>query len=213
MILPWKNYLETNEVSFQLDENIKYIAYPDGEYGILKQQHDKEDILFVTHDDWETEKHWISDNYSDIYGVYEPCKHDDLDENDEKVCYFGKTENGLYLDRIQRREEWMDHRLTHTIISIKEWGVLHTPDGGETLWKTEWCDRTGEFYNTMRCDVFPENPGWKSVDKAEMLIELDSHLSPEMKNDIINSSFPRPERDGVPTQIDNISPIGNVIIP
>ena len=36
MVLPWKNYLETNEVSFQLTDDIKYIAYPDANPYILK---------------------------------------------------------------------------------------------------------------------------------------------------------------------------------
>ena len=212
MVLPWKNYLETNEVSFQLNKNIKYIAYPDSKDVILKQEIGKEDILLYP-EKWEAEKHWISDNYSDIYGVYEPCEHEDLDEDDDKVCYFGKTENGLYLDRIQRREEWMDHRLTYQIASIAEWGILHTPDGGKTLWKTEWCESRSEFYNTMRCDVFPENPGWKQVDKAEILIELNSHLGPEQKKGIIHSDFPLPYTLGTETQLDTDTPIGSVIIP
>lgn len=213
MVLPWKNYLETNEVSFQLDENIKYVAYPNGQDGILKIESGKDDILFVNYANWEDEKQWISDNYSDIYGVYEPCKHEDLDEDDDKVCYFGKTENGLYLDRIQRREEWMDHTLTHPIIHIEGWGILHTPDGGKSIWKTEWCESRNEYYNTMRCDVFPENPGWKKMDKAEVLIELDSILSDTIKQNIIDSNFPLPQVNGVEAQLNMESPIGSVIIP
>ena len=206
MVLPWKNYLETNEVSFQLTDDIKYIAYPNGESYILKQETGKDDIHIIDPTDWEREKQIISNKYSDIYGVYEPCKHDDLDDDDTKYCYFGKTPEGLYLDRIQRKEEWMNHSLTHNIVSIDGWGVLHTPDGGKTLWKTEWCDRTNEFYNTMRCDVFPENPGWKQVDKAEILIELNSKLSPDHKRGIIHSDFPLPNNKDVEV-------IGNIIIP
>ena len=36
MVLPWKNYLETNEVSFITTDNVKYIGYPDGNDYILK---------------------------------------------------------------------------------------------------------------------------------------------------------------------------------
>lgn len=213
MVLPWKNYLETNEVSFQLDENIKYIAYPNGQDGILKQELGKDDILISDPKKWEDEKYWISDNYSDVYGVYEPCEYDELEDDDVKECLFGKTENGLYLDRIQRREEWMDHRLTHPIIHIDGWGILHTPDGGKSIWKTEWCETRGEFYNTMRCDVFPENPGWQKMDKAEVLIELDSKLSNDMKQAIIDSNFPLPYTLGTDAQLDTDTPIGSVIIP
>ena len=31
MILPWKNYLQTNEVSLLLPNGIKYIAYPNSD--------------------------------------------------------------------------------------------------------------------------------------------------------------------------------------
>lgn len=211
MVLPWKNYLETNEVSFQLTDDIKYIAYPNGADGILKQETDKDDILFVEPLNWEIEKQWISDNYSDIYGVYEPCNHDDLEEDDDKQCLFGKTSEGLYLDRIQRKEEWMNHSLTYPIIHIENWGILHTTDGGKTIWKTDWCDRLGEFFNVMRCDVFPDNPGWKQVDKAEILIELDNKLSTELKEGIINSSFPLPHNQYLSDDM-QINPIGNILI-
>jgi hypothetical protein len=167
MILPWKNYLQTNEVSFQLSEEIKYIAYPDGRYGVLKQEIGKEDIFLLDHE-WNNEKIWISDNFSDIYGIYEPVTEEELEEDDDKMCYFGKTNDGLYLDRLQRPEYVMNHDMTSTIITIDGWGIIHTPDNGESLWKTEWCDGRDEFYNCMRCDVFPENPGWKQMNREDV---------------------------------------------
>jgi len=203
MILPWKNYLQTNEVSFELPNGIKYIAYPDGDYTIKKIHKDGKTGERLNESQWELEKQWISDNFSDIYGVYEPCTHDELEPDDDKGCYFGKTENGLYLDRIQRREEWMDNRYTHQIKRIPNWGILHTPDGGDTLYKIEWCESRGEFYNLMRCDVFPENPGWKKLDKAEALIELNDYLSFDDIQAIENKTFPKPQK--------NI--IGTVVIP
>jgi hypothetical protein len=209
MVLPWKNYLETNEVSFQLTDDIKYIAYPDANPYILKIENDKK--LPLDDQNWELEKQWISDNYGDIYGIYVPCSNDDLEEDDDKQCLFGKTPEGLYLDRIQRKEEWMNHSLTHPIIHIENWGILHTTDGGKTIWKTDWCDRLGEFFNVMRCDVFPDNPGWKQVDKAEILIELDNKLSTELKLGIINSSFPLPHNQYLSDDM-QINPIGNILI-
>ena len=63
----------------------------------------------------------------------------------------------------------------------------------------------------MRCDVFPDNPGWKQVDKAEILIELDNKLSTELKLGIINSSFPLPHNKYLSDDM-QINPIGNIII-
>lgn len=177
MILPWKNYLgENNEVSFETPDGVKYIAYPNSEKYILKIDNGSSIKIYET--EWEEEKVNLSNNYSDIYGVYEPCKHEDLDEDDDKVCYFGKTSSGLYLDRIQRPEYVMNHDMTSLILNKDGWGILHTPDGGKTFWKTEWCDRLGEYYNCMRCDVFPDNPGWQPITKEEAIEVIRTHYTP-----------------------------------
>jgi len=171
MILPWKNYLETNEVSFETPDGIKYIAYPDAKMYILKIDTDGSETK-IYEPTWEEEKKWLSETYSDIYGEYEPKEHDEIEEDDDKMCFFGQTSEGLYLDRIQRPEYVMNHDMTHTILEKEGWGILHTPDKGKTIWKTEWCDRLGEFYNCMRCDVFPDNPGWKQIpfDEAKQIL-------------------------------------------
>ena len=166
MILPWKNYLgENNEVSFETPDGVKYIAYPNNDSHIIvkKINLDGTEIEFNPAE-WNDEKMEISFKYSDIYGVFEPCDFDDLEEDDDKQCLFGKTPGGLYLDQLQRPEYVMNHDMTSMIFEKDNWGKLHTPDGGKTIWKTEWCERLGEHYNCMRCDVFPENPGWKKID-------------------------------------------------
>lgn len=167
MILPWKNYLDTNEVSFTTPDGDKYIAYPDGKMYILKIHSNGEETKFyeIT---WEEEKKSISEKYSDVYGTYVPCTHDELEEDDDKMCFFGKTEDGMYLDRIQRPEYVMDHQMTAPIFEKEGWGRLHTPDGGKTVYKTEWCEWKGEYYNCMRCDVFPDNPGWTKLTDEEL---------------------------------------------
>jgi|TARA_B110000211_G_scaffold196189_1_gene225136 hypothetical protein len=209
MVLPWKNYLETNEVSFITTDNVKYIGYPDGNDYILKI---KNNISTILDDDaWDIEKIELSNLYSDIYGTYTPRLPADLDIDDDKGCVYGKTPDGLYLDRLQRREDWMDHRLTADIIQINGWGILHTPDNGKTLYKTEWCNRLGEYYNVMRCDVFPDNPGWKKLDKEELLIELADELDNTEKENIINCTVRDPSYEKL-GENHKINPIGNVLI-
>ena len=167
MILPWKNYLETNEVSFVTPDGVKYIAYPNSKLYILKISNDGvETQLYDT--PWELEKKYLSDTYSDIYGVYESCTPEELEPDDDKQCLFGKTSEGLYLDRLQRPEYVMDHLMTHTFFQKEGFGKLHTPDGGKTVFKTDWCSRLDDMYNVMKCDVFPDNPGWKTIDLAEV---------------------------------------------
>lgn len=218
MILPWKNYLQTNEVSFQLSEEIKYIAYPDGKYGVLKQEIGKEDI-FLLDVEWNNEKIWISDNYSDIYGVYEPVTEEELEEDDDKMCFFGKTDDGLYLDRLQRPEYVMNHDMTSAILTIDGWGIIHTPDNGESLFKTEWCDSREEFYNCMRCDVFPENPGWKQMNREDAYEKIRSTPNTEDVEILIgmleSRIWPSPTSDINPSResLSNSNIIGEWLIP
>ena len=88
MILPWKNYLETNEVSLVLPNGDKYIAYPTQELEedyVLKISDGNE--IKLERVDWEQEKVNISNQYSDIYGVYEPTDINGIEPDDEKQCY------------------------------------------------------------------------------------------------------------------------------
>lgn len=214
MILPWKNYLETNEVSFITPNGVKYIAYPnsDSEVKVRKIELDGTEIDLGA-SDWTEEKIDISNKYSDTYGVFEPCEFDDLEPGDDKMCLFGKTPEGLYLDQLQRPEYVMNHDMTHHVEDIDGWGKIHTPDGGKTMWKTEWHHKKGEFYNCMRCDVFPENPGWKQISKEEAKSKIMKVVGPKepkraegICNGIDNETLPLPQyRDS------NI--IGNWLIP
>lgn len=214
MILPWKNYLQTNEVSLLLPNGIKYIAYPnsDEEVKVKKIDVDGTETSFGP-DEWLAEKLEISNQYSDIYGVFQPCKLEDLEEDDHKQCLFGKTPEGLYLDQLQRPEYVMNHDMTFSVEDIDGWGKIHSPDGGKTMWKTEWCDSRNEFYNCMRCDIFPENPGWKQISKEEAKSKIMEVVGPEnpgraeeICNDIDNETLTLPQhRDS------NI--IGNWLIP
>ena len=188
MILPWKNYLETNEVSFVTPDGVKYIGYPNSKLYILKISSDGvETQIYDT--PWELEKKYLSDTYSDIYGVYESCTFEELEPDDDKQCMFGKTPEGLYLDRLQRPEYVMDHLMTHTFFLKEGFGKLHTPDGGKTVFKTDWCSRLDDMYNVMKCDVFPDNPGWKTIDLADVnsiLMKQAPDLTISDKNDLLH---------------------------
>ena len=199
MILPWKNYLETNEVSLVLPNGDKYIAYPTQELEedyVLKISDGNE--IKLERVDWEQEKVNISNQYSDIYGVYEPTDINGIEPDDEKQCFFGKTPEGLYLDRLQRPEYVMDHQSTNQFYMKDNWGVLHSPDNGKTIFKTEWCRRLSMFYNCMKCDVFPDNPGWKKISKEEAVESILSIEGPtgrarniieKINNETLDSPF------------------------
>ena len=214
MILPWKNYLEKNEVSFVRQDGIKYLAYPNSTNDIKVRKINLDGTeKDLTASKWTKEKAEISNQYSDIYGVFEPVDKEDLEPDDYKQCMFGKTPEGLYLDQLQRPEYVMNHDMTTSIEDIVGWGKIHTPDGGKTILKTEWHPTRNEFYNCIRCDVFPENPGWKQISKEEAInkiMETVGSTNPsrakEICDEIDNETFPLPNHKD-----SNI--IGNWLIP
>lgn len=178
MILPWKLNTDTNKVILKLEDNVYYEAYPNGELHIAK--YIDEQLVGTYYDEtWEDEKQWISDNYSDRYGVYEPCLPENLEEDDPYSCVFGKTPNGIYLDRLQRPSDIMELRenITTGLYIIDQVGRVHTDDGGKTIWLNHYCEWNNQFYNSMRCDVYPNNPGWTKMTKQEAITLLDEHFT------------------------------------
>ena len=178
MILPWILHTDTNKVILKLEDNIYYEAYPDGELHIAK--YIDEQLVGTYYDEtWEDEKQWISDNYSDRYGVYEPCLPENLEEDDPYSCVFGKTPNGIYLDRLQRSSTTMElhETITTFLFEIPNVGRVHTNDGGKTIWFNPYCEWNNEYYNSMRCDIYPNNPGWVKMTKEGAIALLDEHIN------------------------------------
>ena len=168
MILIWTHDKETGTLNCVINDNLRYTAYNGGSV-IHKMFNNERTILEhqPQSDPWEDEKHWLSENYSDTVGVYEPFYLDDHLQDDwiaehdwqEAFPMFGVSDTGSYLDRLQRPSEAQTGVDMETVIYNKEQKIFIERDSDGNYFKREWCDYQNDFYNVQPCCVFPDNPG------------------------------------------------------
>ena len=135
------------------------------------------DVLINTYvrtpeqDPWEDEKHWLSENYSEHVGVYRPMWHlQDLSEEEYAqwevdnnwnmaMPLYGISEDGYYLDRLQRHSHVQEGRDMENIVIDLENKLWIEKDSEGNYYQREWCEENNSFYNVQPCCVFPDNPG------------------------------------------------------
>ena len=190
MKLDWTHNQAEGFIYCEID-NITYKSFNGGD-NILKIIDGNEVANMWKHDDndpWEIEKQWISDTYSDRFGVYEPFDasqqemeqwHNDHPEYTEAFPAYGLLE-GRYLDRLQRD--------SHVQMGKDMISVLYDPaekihiewdkNGTDKFYRREWCEENNSFYNVQPCCVFPNNPG-----RTELSDEVKTSIIEENKLDL-----------------------------
>jgi len=170
MILSWTHNQETGMLTCTINENLKYTTLDGG--GNLVKTYNGEITNIPGDQAWDDEKHWISDNFSDLVGVYAP-KWDITIESwtainptwKGAVPLYGVTDDGLYLDKLARTS-YIQEGLDMTTVYKHEFVWIEKDKNGD-YWKREWCDDLDVYYNCQPCCVFPYNPGRTKMDKAE----------------------------------------------
>lgn len=170
MILTWIHNQETGMMTCTINENLKYTTIDGG--GNLVKTHNGEITNIPGDQAWDDEKHWISDNFSNLVGVYAP-KWDITIESwtatnptwTGAVPLYGITDDGLYLDKLARTS-YMQEGLDMTTAYKHDFIWIEQDKNGD-YWKREWCDDLDVYYNCQPCCVFPYNPGRTKMDKAE----------------------------------------------
>ena len=170
MILSWTHNQETGMLTCTINENLKYTTLDGG--GNLVKTYNGEITNIPGDQAWDDEKHWISDNFSDLVGVYAP-KWDITIESwtatnptwKGAVPLYGVTDDGLYLDKLARTS-YMQEGLDMTTAYRHDYVWIEKDKNGD-YWKREWCDDLDVYYNCQPCCVFPYNPGRTKMDKAE----------------------------------------------
>ena len=138
LVLDWHFNLPTQELSIQIEENLKYIAHEGGNKGYTKIYEGVETT--VTQDEWEKEKYWISEHYGEEFGYFQPdferfTKHPTEDRMDHSPMGVGP--DGFYLDHMQRRQTVLDGD-DQAKIGFGLSGTLYTTvDKGKTIFKRE----------------------------------------------------------------------------
>ena len=186
MKLEWYHNQEEGYIYCEID-NITYKSYNGGD-NILKFINGNQVADLGKHDEndpWEKEKHWISDNYSDRFGVYE--FHDasaqemeqwlaDHPAYKEAFPAFGLHE-GRYLDRLQRDSCVQVGSDMITVIqdSAEKIHIEWDKNGTGKFYRREWCEENSSFYNVQPCCVFPNNPGRTELSEEEKQSLITEH--------------------------------------
>ena len=170
MILSWTHNQETGMLTCEINENLKYTTLDGG--GNLVKTYNGEITNIPGDQAWEDEKHWISDNFSNLVGVYAP-KWDITTESWTEsnptwigaVPLYGITDDGLYLDKLARTSYIQEGHDMQTVYKVDRIWIEQDKNGD--YWKREWCEEQDIHYNCQPCCVFPYNPGRTKMDKAE----------------------------------------------
>ena len=170
MILSWDHDQDFKTLTCIVNENLKYVTY-NGGVKIIKTYNGK-NYTIADNAAWEAEKHWISDNFSDLVGVYAPKWDITIESWAESnptwkgaVPLYGITDGGLYLDKLARTSYMQEGHDMNTV--YKHDYIWIEQDNEGEYWKREYCAEQNIHYNVQPCCVFPTNPGRKKLSKEE----------------------------------------------
>lgn len=191
LILSWHFDCNTQELSCTLaDGEVKYVAHSGGNHGYTKYYNGEE--IEIDHMDWPAEKLWISKEYGELYGYYQPDETRIGDDGDKRQEGLGP--NGEYLDHLQRISTQLLGKQMAEIIDPTNQD-LHdsnngspiplfvTPDRGLTIYKLLPTNDT--YYNgnynkdagdgvwnqvPQPCAMQPNSKGYILSDHDEMLL-------------------------------------------
>ena len=168
-------------------DNITYKSYNGGDT-IIKLIDNNQVSTMEKHDPadpWEVEKQWISDTYSDRFGVYEPMDAGEVgmqqwfNDHPEYTAAFPAfgLYNENYLDRLQRSSDVQVGNDMHTLIFDPEQRLYIEWDKDNTgkFYRREWCEEDNGFYNVQPCCVFPNNPGRTELSDEEKQSLISEH--------------------------------------
>lgn len=170
MKLSWIHNQEAGMLTCTIHENLQYTTVNGGASIRKIYNGDTHDI--ESNQEWEQEKHWLSDNHSDMVGIYRPNTNMSHEEWMLKnptwtkaTPLFGLSSNGEYLDKLQRPASVQEGREMSTVyISDK---IRIERDSNGDYWQRPFCEERDEFYNVQPCCVFPYNPGRTKMDTEE----------------------------------------------
>ena len=169
MILHWVLDQNTKLLNCIINENLKYTSRNGGRTFV--KTFNGEETPILSDDEWEAEKHWISDNFSDLVGVYSP-KPDITEESWQAsnptwvgaIPLFGTSDDGLYLDKLARTSFVQEGRDMTTVYMSGKMQIEQDENGD--YWQRPYCDEQDIFYNCQPCCVFPHNPGRQKMDST-----------------------------------------------
>lgn len=172
MILSWTHNQADGSLTCVINEDLSYVTLNGG--GTFKKYYQNTETEILSNEAWEDEKHWISENFSDIVGKYTPqwgITEDEWMRNNPDYVgalpLFGVTADGQYLDKLMRPAFVQEGRDMNVVIIDESNQTMIEVDNEGNYWKRPWCEERQAFYNIQPCCVFPYNPGREPLDKQE----------------------------------------------
>jgi hypothetical protein len=137
LVLNWTFDIPNQKLFIKIADDLEYEALEGGRSGFTKTYKG-----VVTHVDifmWqETEKFWISENYGDIYGYFQPDQNRTKSHPEfgwEQICVNGLGPDGEYLDHMQRMQIVLEGHDMATVWIDSSNNAFLTPDNGKTIYK------------------------------------------------------------------------------
>jgi hypothetical protein len=180
MLLDWVFDTPNQRLTCKIGDDLEYEAFEGGCLGYKKTY--RGEVTMLTEHDWYTEKHWISDNFSDIVGVHEENYEDPIivERSPGRIerCTNGVGPDGRYLDHLQRMQAILECEDTAEIFHRNN-TIFETPDRGRSIFKrtptrdTNYQDMTDpdrQWTNMgMPCMMQPRAKGYELSSYEEML--------------------------------------------
>ena len=183
MVLPWIMDYNTMRLICTISEDLSYEAFEGGVLGYTKRYRPPGGKFVETHldnDQWLAEKWWISDNFSDFVGKYEPEDSNLFKINSRgTLCSHGNGTDpeGARLDHMQRPQALMEAE-DCALIYCMDSHDYETPDRGLTIYKrlpqpgenTHYQNREGNMWTDVPqpCHMQPRISGRKLSSYEEL---------------------------------------------
>lgn len=187
MVLPWVMDYNTMRLTCEITEDLSYEAFEGGSIGYTKRYREPGGEFVETHIPgdgryWGDEKQWISDNFSDVVGKYEP-EDNELFKINSRGTYCshgnGTDPDGARLDHMQRPQALMEAEDCAKVFNA-DYFDYETPDRGLTIYKrlpqpgenTLYADREGVMWTDVPqpCHMQPRIQGRKLSSYDELRV-------------------------------------------
>jgi hypothetical protein len=137
LVLNWTFDIPNQKLFIKIADDLEYEALEGGRSGFTKTH--KGVVTHVDIFEWqEKEKFWISENYGDIYGYFQPDQNRTKSHPQfgwEQICVNGLGPDGEYLDHMQRMQIVLEGHDMATVWIDSSTNAFLTPDNGKTIYK------------------------------------------------------------------------------
>lgn len=142
LILNWVFDIPTQQLTCKITDGLEYIAHDGGRSGYTKIFNGIESQ--VEHNQWNPEKFWISENYGELVGYFQPDPTREIPHpvtGHWQRCVNGLSEDGRYIDHLQRLQVLLEGEdmapINNRLLSRvnADTVLFSTPNRGLTIYK------------------------------------------------------------------------------